>query len=102
MFNAGFACDPGVFSQAAMVAVLPDNDKDGITDDIDVDDDNDGILDTKEDTGDLDGDGIPNHFDLDADGDGCFDVIEAGFDDNDLVFDSILGYLDLFLILTVY
>ena len=76
-----------------MVAVLPDNDKDGITDDIDVDDDNDGILDTKEDTGDLDGDGIPNHFDLDADGDGCFDVIEAGFDDNDLVFDSILGFI---------
>ena len=93
VFNPGFACDPGVFSQAAMVAVLPDNDKDGITDDIDVDDDNDGILDTKEDTGDLDGDGIPNHFDLDADGDGCFDVIEAGFDDNDLVFDSILGFI---------
>ena len=93
LFNAGFACDPGVFSKAAMVAVLPDNDKDGITDDIDEDDDNDGILDTKEGDGDLDGDGIPNQFDLDSDGDGCFDVIEAGFDDNDLVFDSILGFI---------
>ena len=91
VFNPGFACDPGVFTQSAMVSVLPDNDKDGITDDIDVDDDNDGILDTKEDTTDLDGDGIPNHFDLDSDGDGCFDVIEAGFDDNDLVYDSVLG-----------
>jgi len=91
--NPAFACDPGVMSQVALLEVLPDNDNDGIPDDIDVDDDNDGILDTKEDTTDLDGDGIPNHFDLDSDGDGCFDVLEAGFDDNDLVFDSLLGFI---------
>ena len=81
--NPAFACDPGTFSQIALLEILPDNDKDGIPDDIDVDDDNDGILDTKEGTDDLDGDGIPNHFDLDSDGDGCLDVTEAGFDDND-------------------
>ena len=52
--NPAFACDPGVFSQIALLEILPDNDKDGIPDDIDVDDDNDGILDTKEDTTDLD------------------------------------------------
>ena len=91
--NPAFACDPGIFTQIAMISILPDNDKDGIPDDIDVDDDNDGILDVKEDTTDLDGDGIPNHFDLDSDGDGCFDVIEAGFDDNDMVMDSVLGLI---------
>ena len=69
-----------------MITILPDNDKDGIPDDDDVDDDNDGILDIREDTTDLDGDGIPNHFDPDSDGDGCYDVIEAGFDDNDFYF----------------
>ena len=49
----------------------------------DQDDDNDGILDTYEGTGnqDNDQDGIPNRFDLDADGDGCLDVLEAGFFD---------------------
>jgi len=36
----------------------------------DLDDDNDGILDSDEGTGDTDGDGIPNNQDLDADGDG--------------------------------
>ena len=85
--NPAFACDPGVFSQFGMITILPDNDKDGIPDDDDVDDDNDGILDIREDTTDLDGDGIPNHFDLDSDGDGCFDVIEAGFEDNDFYYD---------------
>ena len=89
--NPAFACDPGVLSAPALLEILPDNDADGIPDDIDVDDDNDGILDTKEDTTDLDGDGIPNHFDLDSDGDGCADVIEAGFDDNDTLPDGILG-----------
>ena len=48
----------------------------------DIDDDNDGILDTYEDSAglnnDIDGDGIVNSKDLDSDGDGCFDVTEAG------------------------
>ena len=61
--------------------VYPDNDEDDVRDAIDHDDDNDGILDTYEGTGnqDNDQDGIPNRFDLDSDGDGCLDVIEAGF-----------------------
>ena len=91
IYNCAFACTDTVTTTSAILSVLPDNDEDGIPDDIDVDDDNDGILDTKEDTTDLDGDGIPNHFDLDTDGDGCFDVIEAGFEDNDSVPDGILG-----------
>ena len=90
--NPAFACDPGTFSQIALLEILPDNDKDGIPDDIDVDDDNDGILDTKEGTDDLDGDGIPNHFDLDSDGDGCLDVTEAGFDDNDMSYTACVPF----------
>jgi hypothetical protein len=58
-----------------------------------LDDDNDGILDTYEDTAgtsdDIDGDGIKNSKDLDSDGDGCFDVAEAGLSDPDG--DGMLG-----------
>ena len=56
---------------------IADNDGDCVPDEIDLDDDNDGIFDSEEDTTDLDGDGIINSFDLDTDGDGCFDVVEA-------------------------
>ena len=74
---------------------------------LDLDDDNDGIIDTDEgavfntynvsgvsyvglgSSQDTDNDGIKNHFDLDADGDGCYDVIEAGFEDPDN--DGIIG-----------
>ena len=75
---------------AVTVTVVGDNDRDGIPDETDVDDDNDGILDSVEgeDT-DTDGDGILDKFDLDSDGDGCFDVDEAGFTDGDG--DGILG-----------
>ena len=52
-------------------------DGDGVLDDVDLDDDNDGILDTTEGTGDPDGDGITNDLDIDADGDGIIDYIEA-------------------------
>ena len=54
-----------------------DADSDGIPDNIDIDDDNDGILDTDE-TGDTDGDGIIDSLDLDSDNDGIPDIIEAG------------------------
>ena len=54
-----------------------DPDGDGVTSETDLDDDNDGILDTIEGTGDPDGDGIPNYLDLDSDGDGIPDNIEA-------------------------
>ncbi|PIA79165.1 hypothetical protein BFR04_06500 [Gaetbulibacter sp. 4G1] len=66
---------------------IPDFDKDGILNDDDLDDDNDGILDTVEQNGDpnrdSDSDNYPDHQDLDSDNDGCFDVIESGFTDND-------------------
>ena len=70
-----------------------DNDFDGIGDADDLDDDNDGILYTYEDSAgssnDIDGDGIVNSKDLDSDGDGCFDVAEAGLSDPDG--DGMLG-----------
>ena len=71
---------------------MEDNDGDGVGNNKDVDDDNDGINDIIESpngTEDFDGDGIPNYLDLDSDNDGCPDVIEAGFIDQDG--DLILG-----------
>ena len=66
-----------------MDAQISDTDGDGVYNDADLDDDNDGILDTVElaDTTDRDGDGIPNNRDLDSDGDGILDSVEAGFTD---------------------
>ena len=66
-----------------------DNDTDGLGDNQDLDDDNDGIEDIIEGIVDLDNDGIPNYLDRDSDGDGCFDVSEAGYIDLDS--DGILG-----------
>jgi IgGFc binding protein/CHU_C Type IX secretion signal domain len=54
-----------------------DFDGDGISDDADLDDDNDGILDAVEGTADTDGDGNPDNRDIDADNDGIVDYIEA-------------------------
>ncbi len=68
---------------------VTDNDGDGVPDGTDIDDDNDGILDTVEGTGDLDGDGIPNNEDLDSDNDGIPDTIEAGANDPDK--DGLVG-----------
>jgi len=68
------ACDTGL----VFINVLLDTDGDGIANVEDLDDDNDGILDTEEGLADLDGDGVPNSLDLDSDGDGCADANEAG------------------------
>ena len=66
-----------------------DTDGDGVPDNVDLDDDNDGILDTVEDPNidgdnnpltdpiDTDGDGKPNHLDIDSDDDGIPDNVEA-------------------------
>jgi hypothetical protein len=54
-----------------------DSDKDGVLNDVDLDDDNDGILDTQEGLSDTDNDGIINALDLDSDNDGIPDNIEA-------------------------
>ncbi|MBL4606032.1 MAG: T9SS type A sorting domain-containing protein, partial [Flavobacteriaceae bacterium] len=59
-------------------ASVPDTDGDGVTDDIDIDDDNDGILDINEDAlADGDSDGIINSLDIDSDDDGIPDNVEA-------------------------
>lgn len=68
---------------------LGDCDNDQVPNALDLDDDNDGILDSDEGFVDTDLDGTPDHLDLDADGDNCFDVIEAGGEDTDE--DGILG-----------
>ncbi|RKN78324.1 gliding motility-associated C-terminal domain-containing protein [Ulvibacterium marinum] len=78
----------GVWLNLQPVA-CPDTDGDGVPDSVDLDDDNDGILDTTEDP-DLDGDGdpltdpldsdsdgYPDHLDIDSDDDGIPDNVEA-------------------------
>ncbi len=78
------------------ITICDDTDGDGVADATDLDDDNDGILDTVEDAtscsgvsgllivnSDCDGDGIPNRLDLDSDNDGMNDVVEAGGTDAD-------------------
>jgi len=73
------------------LVIVPDFDGDGLADEDDLDDDNDGILDTVEnaacspaaETCDTDGDGTPNKFDLDSDADGISDVYEANGTDTD-------------------
>ncbi len=62
----------------ARVTVTVDRDGDLIADAADLDDDNDGILDSVEGTFDTDGDGVPNHQDLDSDNDGISDLYESG------------------------
>jgi len=76
---AGNVSVPGITKSFTVESVEPllDTDRDGITDDIDIDDDNDGILDIVEGSGDDDGDYIINSLDLDSDGDGIADNIEA-------------------------
>lgn len=68
-----------------------DSDGDGVANDCDLDDDNDGILDTDEGNGiiDTDNDGIVDSLDADSDNDGCWDVNEAGYDNADN--DAFLG-----------
>jgi hypothetical protein len=81
----GIANNGGLDTMPTTFGGLParDTDGDGIIDAIDLDDDNDGILDTVEGSGDKDGDGIPNCRDLDSDNDGINDVREAdGVDAN--------------------
>ena len=61
------------------ITVLLDTDSDLVADINDLDDDNDGILDTIEDAtnNDIDSDGIINSLDPDSDNDGCNDANEA-------------------------
>ncbi|GAB3252945.1 hypothetical protein GCM10027347_12430 [Larkinella harenae] len=80
-----------------------DFDGDGLTDDCDPDDDNDGIPDTVENPSgdpnrDTDGDGNPDLRDLDSDNDGILDSVERGPDGNNPInsdSDSKPDYIDL-------
>lgn len=55
-----------------------DPDKDTVPNNIDEDDDNDGILDSAEGNADTDGDGILDRLDLDSDNDSISDLAESG------------------------
>ena len=59
------------------IEVLVDTDGDMVGDIYDIDDDNDGILDTVEGNNDSDGDSYADSLDLDADNDGLPDNVEA-------------------------
>lgn len=67
---------PGIYG-AVVLEILPDKDRDGVTDSKDKDMDGDGILNELDGPADADGDGLPNSLDIDADGDGIPDQIEA-------------------------
>ena len=73
----------GVIVRTAQSVVSRDSDGDGIVNTEDLDDDNDGILDSAEQDGaaadaDTDEDGIYDRLDLDSDNDGIPDAIESG------------------------
>lgn len=88
-FRFEFIGEYGLGDLVELIWELPlcDFDNDSIPDKDDLDDDNDGILDTIELDGDplldTDGDGLIDSVDIDSDNDGCSDVIEAGFYDPD-------------------
>ncbi len=69
-----------------------DSDADGVPDGDDIDDDNDGILDSAEQNGgsdeDTDGDGVVDRLDLDSDNDGILDARESGADQSSIAIDS--------------
>ncbi len=70
--------DPDVSTGAPPAPPVSDDvDGDGIHNDDDLDDDNDGLLDSVEGNGDDDGDTTINQYDLDSDNDGITDIAEA-------------------------
>ncbi len=60
-----------------LACAIVDTDGDGVDDGVDSDDDNDGVTDVDEGTGDTDSDGVPNRLDIDADNDGITDLVES-------------------------
>ncbi len=96
-------CQSGQCGDGTNVCGGKDTDGDGVFDPTDIDDDNDGILDTRE-GGDTDGDGTIDALDLDSDNDSIPDASEAGHRypdrDGDFIMDCPLktyganGYCD--------
>ncbi|MEZ4910139.1 MAG: discoidin domain-containing protein [Saprospiraceae bacterium] len=84
-YNSITQCYGETSSLTVTIIGCTDTDGDGIADNVDLDDDNDGILDTVEngqcspstESCDTDGDGIPNRLDLDSDNDGILDLVES-------------------------
>lgn len=72
-------CTSGSANGIATITIQKDTDGDLVADINDLDDDNDGILDTAEDaiSPDADADGIINSLDTDSDNDGCSDTKEV-------------------------
>ncbi|WP_052188317.1 gliding motility-associated C-terminal domain-containing protein [Cellulophaga sp. Hel_I_12] len=69
-------------SSEVISVVFLDTDGDGIPNNVDIDDDGDGIIDTNEGSNakpprDTDKDGIPDYLDIDSDNDGILDNVEA-------------------------
>ncbi len=76
----------GTVNQTVTISAALDTDKDGIGDDIDTDDDNDGIPDTEDSFPlDTDNDGTDNDVDPDDDNDGMSDVDELTIGRNPLM-----------------
>ncbi len=99
--NVGVAL-PVLPPVALFVVAGPDSDGDGVDDDVDLDDDNDGILDSDE-SGNFDMDLYADSLDLDSDNDGIYDIVEAGGIDvnNDGIADDLTdtdndGWVDLY------
>ena len=85
-------CDSLIIIQ--LTIYCNDIDGDGIPDIDDIDNDNDGISDLDEGTGDTDGDGIPDYLDIDSDNDGIYDVDESGNGDLDTNNDGVIDAND--------
>lgn len=66
---------PGIYG-TVILEILPDKDRDGVTDSMDKDIDGDGLLNALDGDIDSDGDGLPNYLDIDSDGDGILDHYE--------------------------
>jgi len=91
--GGAFAAEPVSPFALRAAPVGPDSDGDGIRNQDDLDDDNDGLLDRIEGSVDADGDGVPDAASTDTDGDGVPDVLDLD-SDNDGILDNLEGNLD--------
>jgi uncharacterized repeat protein (TIGR01451 family) len=100
-YNSANGCylNNGASTTAVTVTIIgcTDTDGDTVPDNVDLDDDGDGIPDATEGTGDADGDTVPDSLDRDADGDGVSDSVEltTALNGGDTDGDTIPDYKDL-------